>query len=230
MFRRRKPESEPTDPNDPPAEDLDLGSAAIEGESPELIDQLNSAVAALDYGTDGIDGPDGSDGSDGVEISADLEAADPDAAYDMAYDAPALASEPIPSADLAAPARPRRTPIRRLPFAVRPGILFVVIAVIVIGIALLLQLNGGLPEAVILYYPLAVLIPGAGWVLSALVRRDGRGLLAGAALFGAGTSLMLGTLANVPVGSTLVGIVLISCGTSILLRGLLFGREPVLTR
>ncbi|MFN8420187.1 MAG: hypothetical protein U0528_13240 [Anaerolineae bacterium] len=51
-------------------------------------------------------------------------------------------------------------------------------------------------------------------------------MLSSAAVIGVGISLLFGTQSILPVGSTLVGIVLIA-GTSILLRGLLLGRQPI---
>ena len=121
----------------------------------------------------------------------------------------------------------RRRPVRRMPFAVRPMALLGVIVVIAIGVLLLLYQQNQLPAEVLVWWPLALIIPGVLWFLISLARRSGNGLLAGATLVGVGISFLLGTLSTYAVGSTLVGIVLISTGTAILVRGLLMGRQPI---
>lgn len=120
-----------------------------------------------------------------------------------------------------------RRPVRRPAWTIRPGLLLLVIAVIAAGAALFLKAQNQLPIEIEQWYPLALIVPGALWLLGALIRRSGRGMQASAALLGAGVSLLLGTQANIPVGSTLVGIMFIAVGTSILLRGLLMGRQPI---
>jgi peptidoglycan/LPS O-acetylase OafA/YrhL len=149
---------------------------------------------------------------------------------------PALAEELIEAnttasyadqADAAAPELPRRQPVRRRLLPVRFGALLLVLALIVIGVALLLYQQNALPPEVLLWWPLALIVPGALWFLIALVRRSGRGLLGSAAVIGAGMSLLLGAQTINSVSSTLVGIMLISIGTSIVLRGLLMGRQPI---
>jgi cytochrome bd-type quinol oxidase subunit 1 len=120
-----------------------------------------------------------------------------------------------------------RRPVRRRSWAFRPGALLLVIAVMALGVALFLRGQNQLPIEIEQWYPLALIVPGVVWLLGALVRRSGRGMQAAAALLGAGVSLLLGAQANIPVGSTLVGIMFIAVGTSILLRGILMGRQPI---
>jgi cytochrome bd-type quinol oxidase subunit 1 len=112
-----------------------------------------------------------------------------------------------------------RRPVRRRSWAFRPGALLLVIAVMALGVALFLRGQNQLPIEIEQWYPLALIVPGVVWLLGALVRRSGRGMQAAAAL--------LGAQANIPVGSTLVGIMFIAVGTSILLRGILMGRQPI---
>lgn len=130
-------------------------------------------------------------------------------------------------ADAAASDAPRRQPVRQRPSLVRFGALLVVLALLAIGVALLLYQQNLLPADVLLWWPLALIVPGAMWFLIALVRRSGRALLGSAAVIGAGMSLLLGAQTINSVSSTLVGIMLISIGTSIVLRGLLMGRQPI---
>lgn len=132
----------------------------------------------------------------------------------------------VPEAEVASEP-PRRRPVRHLPFTTRPVVLLAVIVVIAIGVLLLLYQQGQLPDEVLIWWPLALIIPGVLWFLISLARRSGNGLLAGAALVGVGISLQLSTLSTYAIGSTLVGIVLISTGTAILVRGLLMGRQPM---
>jgi peptidoglycan/LPS O-acetylase OafA/YrhL len=143
---------------------------------------------------------------------------------DAEQDIAAEVAEPEPEAEIEPP---RRRPVRRLPFSVRPMALLAVIIVIAIGVLLLLYQQNQLPAEVLVWWPLAMIIPGILWFLISLARRSGNGLLAGAALVGVGISLQLSTLSTYEARSTLVGIMLISTGTAILVRGLLMGRQPI---
>jgi hypothetical protein len=60
------------------------------------------------------------------------------------------------------------------------------------------------------------------WFIFCLVRRRTRGLLGSAALLGVGISLLLAAQGIAPLGVTLIGLMLITSGASLLLRGLLF--------
>jgi hypothetical protein len=52
-------------------------------------------------------------------------------------------------------------------------------------------------------------------------------MLASAALFGIGLSLLLATQGVAPFGVTVVGITFIAAGTGVMLRGLLLSNQPV---
>jgi len=112
--------------------------------------------------------------------------------------------------------------------AVRPnwGLVLLVIALITLAVGLLLNNIGLLPEPVLLWWPLAVLIPALVWALAALVGRRPRALLASTALLGVGLSLFLAAQNVAPPGTTLVGFVFITAGAGLLLRGLLLRGRP----
>jgi hypothetical protein len=122
---------------------------------------------------------------------------------------------------------PLESSFPRPPQTQRIGGLLLVLTVIGVGVALLLDQQGQLPAEVRLWWPLTLIVPGGLWFLGSLVRRSGRGLLGSAALVGAGMSLLLDAQAIYSAGSTLVGISLISVGASIVVRGLLMGRQPI---
>jgi hypothetical protein len=150
---------------------------------------------------------------------------DPNA--ELPSDAPNADDEPVAEAEPAAAVRTPRRPVRRLPFALRPAALLGVVIVIVCGVLLLLYQQNQLPNEVLVWWPLALIVTGLVWFLLGLVRRSGNGLLGGAVLMGTGVSVQLSALSVYTVGSTLVGIVFISAGTAILLRGILMGRQPI---
>jgi hypothetical protein len=131
----------------------------------------------------------------------------------------AESSQPIEQA----PAHKRR---RLLPFLVNWGALLLVIVLIAVTVFVLLLNQGALPPEVVIYWPLAVAVPAALWLLVSLVRRNAKSVLAAAALLGVSISLLLASQ-NVPLGSTLVGITFITTGAGIMLRGLLLRNQPV---
>lgn len=106
------------------------------------------------------------------------------------------------------------------------GLVLALIALVGLAGGLLLNNVGLLPEPVLLWWPLAVLIPAALWVLAALVGRRPRALLASTALLGVGLSLFLAAQNVAPPGTTLVGFVFIAAGAGLLLRGLLLRGRP----
>lgn len=107
-------------------------------------------------------------------------------------------------------------------------ILLAIIFLIALTVGSILNNLGVLPQVVITYWPSVLLILSGLWTLLALVRRQARSLLIGSALVGISIALMLITTGNiVATGTTLMGIVLISIGTGLLLRGLLLRNQPI---
>jgi hypothetical protein len=93
------------------------------------------------------------------------------------------------------------------------------------AIALLLNQNA-LPVEIMTWWPVVIAVPAALWFITALLRRNARGVLGSAALFGASASLLLASekLAFLP---TLVGITFIAAGAGIMVRGLLLRGQPI---
>src|SRR5260221_9537805 len=118
----------------------------------------------------------------------------------------------------------KRRPL--LPFLVNWGALLLVVVLIAVTVFVLLLNQGALPPEVVIYWPLAVAVPSALWLLVSLVRRNAKSVLAAAALLGVSISLLLASQ-NVPLGSTLVGITFITTGAGVMLRGLLLRNQPV---
>jgi hypothetical protein len=98
---------------------------------------------------------------------------------------------------------------------------------IVIAVVLVLINTGSIPPDVAVWYPLILLIPAALIFFVAVIRRAGRALLASATIVGIAVSLLLATQGVAPVESTLAGVVFITVGAAILLRGLLLRNQPV---
>ncbi|MBX3062891.1 MAG: hypothetical protein KF726_07940 [Anaerolineae bacterium] len=164
---------------------------------------------------------------DEPQLASEMPEIELEAAAEPEPDSIAADIVPATSSPEEMPRRRAVKPRSRTETRVRWGVLFSLLIVIVVALALLLNAQNVLPAEVLLWWPLALLIPGVVWLFGALVQRSGRGMLSSAAVIGVGISLLLGTQSILPVGSTLVGIVLISAGTSILLRGLLLGRQPI---
>lgn len=108
----------------------------------------------------------------------------------------------------------------------RWGLVLVLIALVILAGGLLLNNVGLLPEPVLLWWPLAVLIPALLWALASLVGRRPSALLASTALLGVGLSLFLAAQSVASPGTTLVGFIFIAVGAGLLLRGLLLRGRP----
>lgn len=121
------------------------------------------------------------------------------------------------------PARRRR----QLPFSVEWALLFSILALMIVGAGLILMKLGALPETIVTWWPLVIVTPALLWLLVTVIRRNPSGLLSSTASLGIGISLLLATKTGTPIGSTLVGVLFITIGTGILLRGLLFGPQPI---
>ncbi len=120
---------------------------------------------------------------------------------------------------------------RRLPFVVNWPVMFIVLALVGLAAGLVLLNLNLLPEPVLAWWPLLVLIPAALWFLSALARRKARRLLRSTTLLGLAISLLLTTQHIAPSGATpigtMIGVTLITVGAGLLLRGLLLAQQPI---
>jgi hypothetical protein len=173
--------------------------------------------------------PEAVDSTDSTEPSVE-EAAAPLIAYSQEPPAEpssytASTPEVVDSEPTAAEAR--RPVLRQpVPFIVNWPVMLIIVVLIGLTVFALLWNQNVLPVEVLTWWPLAIAVPSALWLLIALFRRDGRGMLGAAALFGASISLLL-TSDKLALLPTLVGITFIAAGTGIMLRGLLLGRQPI---
>jgi hypothetical protein len=75
------------------------------------------------------------------------------------------------------------------------------------------------------WWPLALLMVAGLWMLIALIRRRVASFLGGAALAGVGLSLLMDTQAIAVFEDTLLGIVLVTLGLGIVIRGFLLRQQ-----
>jgi hypothetical protein len=136
------------------------------------------------------------------------------------------------------PRRRLRLPRPRLPsislggpilgIEVRGVILLVAVALIVAGIFGTLLNQGRIRPDVEEWWPLVIIIGAVLWMLIALIRRQVASFLGGAAFGGAGLSLLMGTQGVAKADETLLGMVLVTVGLGIVIRGfLLRQRSPL---
>lgn len=103
----------------------------------------------------------------------------------------------------------------------RPGLLLIAVALTVGGIFLTIVNNADLPAAIEEWWPAVSLAAAALWSLVALMRRDVRAFLGGAVVAGISISLLLETQGIASFGETVVGVILMTFGLAIVMRGLL---------
>ncbi len=132
------------------------------------------------------------------------------------------------SADSDVPATVPQARQRRpwLPFLINWPAMFLIVALVALTVAALLFNQGALPDEIVAWWPLAIMVPAAVWFLVALLSRDSRGLLGSATLFGLSASLLLASQ-KIDLLSTIVGITFIAIGAGIILRGLLLRNQPI---
>lgn len=123
----------------------------------------------------------------------------------------------------ASPPQPQRVMLPRSPspFSLNRGWLLIVLALVAAAVGLALHNLNLLPKSVIGWLPLLVIGPAALWLLLSITRRSPKGMLGSTALLGIGLSLLLSAHNVAPLEATLMGIVLVSVGAGLLLRGLL---------
>lgn len=124
---------------------------------------------------------------------------------------------------------PRRLTLRRsrFPFEINTLALLTLIGLVVLTVGLVLFNLGLLPSSVLRWWPLLLLIPSFMWFLATLFRRRIKGLLGSTALLGISVSLLLAAQNVAPPGATLIGVLFITVGAGLLLRGLLLSQQPL---
>jgi hypothetical protein len=104
--------------------------------------------------------------------------------------------------------------------------LFVILILIAITAIALALTQGMIAEPYDKFWPVLIAVPALLWLIAAIIRRNMRNMMISAILFGFSLSLLF-ALQGIPLGSTLIGIVLICVGITILLRGLLLRSLPI---
>ncbi|NDJ86255.1 MAG: hypothetical protein GYB66_10245 [Chloroflexi bacterium] len=115
----------------------------------------------------------------------------------------------------------RRSRELSLPRVVRPDVLFVAIILILGGVFFTLLNTDSLSEAIVDWWPLVTLAGAAVYAFGALLRRHAVAFLGGMGVAGISLSLLLDTQDVAPFEETLVGIILVTLGVAIMVRGLL---------
>lgn len=124
------------------------------------------------------------------------------------------------------PAEVEITP-RRAGVAVNIPALIGVMALILAAVGLILLNLEALPTPILIWWPLAILIPAVLWALYSLIRLKPRGLLRSTALIGVGGSLLMAAQGIAPLGATLVGVTFLAIGAGLILRGLIMANQPI---
>jgi len=104
---------------------------------------------------------------------------------------------------------------------VNGAILLVAVALIVAGVFGTLLNQGRLRADVEEWWPLVIIVGAVLWMLVALIRRQVASFLGGAAVGGVGVSLLMGTQDIARSDETLLGMVLVTVGLGIVIRGFL---------
>ncbi|MBI5927693.1 MAG: hypothetical protein HY862_00175 [Chloroflexi bacterium] len=102
-----------------------------------------------------------------------------------------------------------------------PGLFLVALALVGGGVFFTLLNVVNLPTIITHWWPIITLFVSLFWSLSALNRRNAAAFLGGAGAVGLSLSLLLHAQEIANFGETFVGIVLISIGTGVIMRGLL---------
>lgn len=131
------------------------------------------------------------------------------------------------AADLpAAPRRRRSLPRARLPrvdlgIVFRLDVLLLALFLIAAGIFGTLLYQDRLQDDIVAWWPVAIIAGGALWMVLMLVRRQVAPFLGGSAFAGVGLSLLLNSQDIAAFEETVLGVVLVTVGLGIVVRGLL---------
>lgn len=132
---------------------------------------------------------------------------------------------------------PQRPPRRRLRlglprlslgFEIQFSFLLLATALVAAGVFGTLLNQGRLRDEVADWWPLSLVVTAVLWMLVALIRRQIESLLGGAALAGVGLSFLMGTQGIADVRETLLGMVLVTAGLGVAIRGLLLRQQTLL--
>lgn len=102
----------------------------------------------------------------------------------------------------------------------QPGLLLIAIGLFVGGIFITLLRVADLPDVIEAWWPIVSLIVAVGWTFLALLRRNVANFLAGAVVAGISMSLLLDAQSVAQFQETVVGIILMTFGLAIVMRGL----------
>lgn len=117
--------------------------------------------------------------------------------------------------------------IRRpvLGIEIKTSTLLLAVGLIATGIFGTLINQGEIRQSLKEWWPMALLVVAGLWMLTALFRRQVASFLGGAALAGVGLSLLMDTQAIAVFEDTLLGIVLVTIGLGIVIRGFLLRQQ-----
>lgn len=123
-----------------------------------------------------------------------------------------------------------RVHIRRpaLGIEIRFSALLLALIFIIGGIFGTLLIQGEVRKSLKEWWPLVMLTLAVLWMLTALFRRQVASFLGGAALAGVGLSLLMDTQHIAVVKDTLLGVVLVTVGLGIVIRGFLLRQQTSL--
>lgn len=116
------------------------------------------------------------------------------------------------------PSGSRQLPVMRV---AEPGLLLIAIGMMVAGIFFTYLNVAGNPDPVLEWWPSVSLFVSLVWSMVALTRRNATAFLGGAGAAGLSISLLLHTQDVAKFQETVVGVILISIGLAIIVRGLL---------
>lgn len=116
--------------------------------------------------------------------------------------------------------RPQRPRVKRTRL-VHVDLFMLALMLLVGGIFFTLMNVTTLADAILQWWPAASLGAAVLWSFMALVRRDATAFLGGAGIAGLSVSLLLDSNDVAPFGESVVGVILISLGVAIVVRGLL---------
>lgn len=137
-----------------------------------------------------------------------------------------ILAEPLQHQPIALPDDRPEPPPRKKRIA-RPGLLLMAIALFLGGIFVTLLRNADLPDVIEAWYPLVSLGVALLWVIVALMRRDVSAFIGGAIVAGLSISLLLDAQGVASFQETFIGLLLMTFGLSIVMRGLLLRPRPL---